>query len=115
MDVDMSALKALERDKDISMEVLIDALTDALLNAYQKTPGAVEGARQRGHPARVGGAVPLAAAVARCPAGPDTVHHEPGDRVGDRAPGRAGGDPARHATQCGTERRTTALGEVGGE
>ncbi|HEY3545818.1 MAG TPA: transcription termination/antitermination protein NusA, partial [Propionicimonas sp.] len=45
MDVDMSALKALERDKEISMEVLIDALTDALLNAYQKTPGAVDGAR----------------------------------------------------------------------
>jgi N utilization substance protein A len=45
MDVDMSALKALERDKEISMEVLIDALADALLNAYQKTPGAIDGAR----------------------------------------------------------------------
>lgn len=45
MDVDMSALKALERDKEISMDVLIDALTDALLNAYAKTPGAIDGAR----------------------------------------------------------------------
>lgn len=45
MDVDLSALKALERDKEISMEVLLSALTDALLNAYEKTPGAIEGAR----------------------------------------------------------------------
>jgi N utilization substance protein A len=40
MDVDLSALKALERDKEISMEVLLSALTEALLNAYEKTPGA---------------------------------------------------------------------------
>ena len=45
MDVDLSALKALERDKEISMEVLLGALSDALLNAYEKTPGAVDGAR----------------------------------------------------------------------
>jgi transcription termination/antitermination protein NusA len=45
MNVDLSALKALERDKEISMDVLLGALTDALLNAYDKTPGAVPGAR----------------------------------------------------------------------
>lgn len=45
MDVDLSALKALERDKEISMEVLLSALSEALLNAYDKTPGAIEGAR----------------------------------------------------------------------
>jgi N utilization substance protein A len=45
MDVDLSALKALERDKEISMEVLLGALSDALLNAYERTPGAVTGAR----------------------------------------------------------------------
>lgn len=45
MNVDLSALKALERDKEISMEVLLGALTDALMNAYEKTPGAVAGAR----------------------------------------------------------------------
>jgi transcription termination/antitermination protein NusA len=45
MDVDLSALKALERDKEISMEVLLAALTDALVNAYAHTPGAIEGAR----------------------------------------------------------------------
>lgn len=45
MDVDLSALKALERDKEISMDLLLDALSEALLNAYAKTPGAIEGAR----------------------------------------------------------------------
>ncbi len=45
MDVDMSALKQLERDKEISMDVLLEALSEALLNAYEKTPGAVPGAR----------------------------------------------------------------------
>lgn len=45
MDVDLSALKALERDKEIGMEVLLAALGEALLNAYDKTPGAIEGAR----------------------------------------------------------------------
>ncbi|HOC13796.1 MAG TPA: transcription termination factor NusA [Propionicimonas sp.] len=45
MDVDLSALKALERDKEISMELLLDALSEALLNAYAKTPGAIPGAR----------------------------------------------------------------------
>lgn len=45
MDVDLSALKALERDKEISMEVLLETLSEALLNAYAKTPGAIEGAR----------------------------------------------------------------------
>ena len=41
----MTALKALERDKEISMDVLIEALSDALANAYAKTPGAIDGAR----------------------------------------------------------------------
>lgn len=41
----MSALKQLERDKEISMDVLIGALSEALLNAYEKTPGAVPGSR----------------------------------------------------------------------
>lgn len=41
----MSALKQLERDKEISMDVLMGALSEALLNAYEKTPGAVPGSR----------------------------------------------------------------------
>ncbi len=45
MDIDMSALRALERDKEIPMEVVISALEDALLNAYEKMPTAVPGAR----------------------------------------------------------------------
>ncbi len=45
MDIDMEALRALERDREIPMRVLIEALEDAMLNAYEKTDGAVEGSR----------------------------------------------------------------------
>ena len=45
MDIDMQALRAIERDKGISLEVLIRALEEALRNAYEKTPQAKAGAR----------------------------------------------------------------------
>lgn len=45
MDIDMSALRALEQDKGISMDVLVDALEEALLNAYEKSGAPVKDAR----------------------------------------------------------------------
>ncbi len=45
MDIDMTALRSLERDKDIPLDVLVDALEDAILNAYAKTSNPVQGAR----------------------------------------------------------------------
>ncbi len=45
MDIDMEALRALERDREIPMTVLIGALEDAMLNAYEKTDNAVPGSR----------------------------------------------------------------------
>ncbi|MGA9749662.1 MAG: transcription termination factor NusA [Nocardioides sp.] len=45
MDIDMNVLRALEREKEISFEILVEALEQALLTAYHKTPGAVERAR----------------------------------------------------------------------
>ncbi|GAA1928404.1 transcription termination factor NusA [Nocardioides marmoribigeumensis] len=45
MDIDMSILHALERDKEISFDILVDALQQALLTAYHKTPGAKTEAR----------------------------------------------------------------------
>ena len=45
MDIDMSALRLLERDKEIPMDVLVRALEDALLNAYEKSANPVKGAR----------------------------------------------------------------------
>lgn len=45
MDIDMSALRAIERDKDIPFDYLVKALEDALLNAYNKTDSPVPGAR----------------------------------------------------------------------
>jgi transcription termination/antitermination protein NusA len=45
MDIDLSILRSLEREKEISFEVLAEAIEQALLTAYQKTPGAAEHAR----------------------------------------------------------------------
>lgn len=45
MDIDLSALRAIERDKEIPLEYLLKALEDALLNAYLKTDGAHPAAR----------------------------------------------------------------------
>jgi len=45
MDIDLTILRTLEREKEISFEVLVEAIEQALLTAYHKTPGAVEQAR----------------------------------------------------------------------
>ncbi len=45
MDIDLTILRALEREKEISFEVLVEAIEQALLTAYHKTPGANEQAR----------------------------------------------------------------------
>lgn len=45
MDVDLAALRAIERDREISLEYLLKTLEDALLNAYNKTPNALRGVK----------------------------------------------------------------------
>ncbi len=45
MDIDMSVLRLIEHERDISIEVLISAIEEALLSAYQRTPGAHATAR----------------------------------------------------------------------
>lgn len=45
MDIDMSILRTLERDKGISIDILVEAIEQSLLTAYHKTPDAVEQAR----------------------------------------------------------------------
>jgi N utilization substance protein A len=40
MHIDMAALRALEREKDISFDVVVEAIEAALLSAYHKTPTA---------------------------------------------------------------------------
>lgn len=54
MDIDMSALRLLERERDISLDVLVAAIEQALLSAYHRTPHAhgrarVELDRKSGH------------------------------------------------------------------
>ena len=43
--VDISALRSIEREKEISFEILIDALETALLTAYKHTPHSMPHAR----------------------------------------------------------------------
>src|SRR6476619_4015873 len=45
MDIDMNILRSLEREKEISFDILVEAIEQALLTAYHKTPGARPGAR----------------------------------------------------------------------
>lgn len=45
MDIDMSALRLLEREREIPLEKLIPTIEQALLVAYHKSPGAVDQAR----------------------------------------------------------------------
>lgn len=45
MDIDLSILRMLEREKEISFDILVEAIEQALLTAYHKTPGAQERAR----------------------------------------------------------------------
>ncbi|MBA8796274.1 N utilization substance protein A [Friedmanniella endophytica] len=45
MDIDISVLRLMEREKDLPFDVLVDAIEEALLTAYEKTDGAVAGAR----------------------------------------------------------------------
>jgi N utilization substance protein A len=45
MDIDLSVLKSLEAEKDISMDLAIKAIEDALLVAYHRTDGAAATAR----------------------------------------------------------------------
>ncbi|WP_062377244.1 transcription termination factor NusA [Demequina pelophila] len=45
MDIDMAALRGLERERDIKLEVLVDAIEQALVSAYLKSPGAHSHAR----------------------------------------------------------------------
>ncbi|NMR19555.1 transcription termination factor NusA [Cellulomonas fimi] len=45
MDIDMTTLRLLERERDISLDVLVSAIEQALLSAYHRTPGARSKAR----------------------------------------------------------------------
>src|SRR5690625_4097545 len=45
MDVDMNVLRMIESEREISLEVLVTAIEQALQSAYQRTPGALPEAR----------------------------------------------------------------------
>ncbi|WP_420113009.1 transcription termination factor NusA [Pseudactinotalea sp.] len=45
MDIDMATLRMVEREREIPLDVLVTAIEQALLSAYQRTPGAQQHAR----------------------------------------------------------------------
>ena len=45
MDIDMQALRLIESEREISLDVLVEAIEQALLSAYHRTPGAQQRAR----------------------------------------------------------------------
>src|SRR5690625_177851 len=45
MDIDMATLRLIESEREISLDVLVSAIEEALLAAYQRTPGAIDQAR----------------------------------------------------------------------
>ncbi|MDR0284503.1 MAG: transcription termination/antitermination protein NusA, partial [Propionibacteriaceae bacterium] len=45
MDIDLSALRQLEQERGIKVDVMISTLEEALLHAYEKVPGRVPGGR----------------------------------------------------------------------
>ena len=45
MDIDMSALRLLEQEREIPLDKLIPTIEQALLIAYHRSPGAQETAR----------------------------------------------------------------------
>lgn len=45
MDIDISVLRLMEREKDVPFELLVNAIEEALMSAYEKTPSAVPGSR----------------------------------------------------------------------
>ncbi|MDR0946033.1 MAG: transcription termination factor NusA [Bifidobacteriaceae bacterium] len=45
MDIDMAALRALEREREVSLDLLLSAIEQALHSAYQRTAGAAQRSR----------------------------------------------------------------------
>ncbi len=84
MDIDMTTLRMLERERDIGLDVLVSAIEQALLSAYHRTAGAhaqarVEVDRKTGH-------VTVWAREAR-PVGDDGEHLAPGPEFDDTPDG----------------------------
>ena len=97
MHIDMNALRELERDKGISLDVVVEAIEAALLSAYHKTPGAHAHARvelDKHGEVRVWARQPL-----------DDATTDDGDHVGglDDAPTHAGEESAEPSSRLSEE------------
>ena len=101
VNIDMAALRALEREKEIPFDVVVEAIESALLTAYRHTEGA-----RAARPRRASTARP---ASSRCWRAGDRRRRQRAARVGrhpgglrpDRRDDRPAGDPAAAARRRG--------------
>ncbi|MBO3087530.1 transcription termination factor NusA [Cellulomonas dongxiuzhuiae] len=98
MDIDMQALRLIEREREISLDVLVEAIEQALLSAYHRTPGAqararVEVDRRTGH-VTVWARDPAPEPAAPEGAGPDEAKDDAAAQDGPDAPAVAAVPPA---------------------
>ena len=100
MDIDLVLLRQLEREKEISFDILIDALEQALLTAYHKTAGAQTQRAGAGRPQdRPGDGVRRRGR--RGGRGHRGVRRHAGGLRTDRRDHRQAGDPAAAARRRG--------------
>ncbi len=118
MDIDLASLRALERERDVSLDILIPAIEQALLVAYHRTEGSyrharVELDRKTGHVvvwAREEVEVPEPAAPAGESVPAEAPGAEPGDEDGTGGAGRAEATPPRVRRELGPEFDDTPTG-----
>ncbi|WP_263120308.1 transcription termination factor NusA [Cellulomonas sp. RIT-PI-Y] len=112
MDIDMQALRLIEREREISLDVLVSAIEQALLSAYHRTPDAypdarVELDRRSGH-VTVWARERITVAAAEPAGTPDDDDTASGDRDFTAAPPRTELGPEFEHTPSGFGRIATA-------
>ena len=111
MDIDLTILRCLEREKEISFDVLVEAIEQALLMAYHKTPGRQPSRRASSWTARP--------ATSRC-SPPSSTTRARRSASTTTPPRGSAGSPRRPRSRsscsgCATPRTTSRFGEFSGK
>jgi len=123
MDIDMAALRSIEREKEISLDVMVDAIEQALALAYQRTPDAhaaarVEVDRRTGHVtvwAREAYEVPVEVVPTPVEAPAGEASGAPSSDEGQKDDAQPDGEAPATATSAGTEPVVRYRRELGPE
>lgn len=108
MDIDLAVLRGVERERDISLDVLIPAIEQALLLAYQRTEGAYRNSRAE-LDRKTGHVTIWAREEFEVPVEEDPT--DPTEETSDAtsADGAAGGTESADATEAPTEPRAPRM------